>query len=332
MAVTAETLHAPPAAALREVPCLALVVPCYDEAEGLDAVIAEVQQRLGDWIRRGVIRSSSFACFVDDGSTDGTWEVIARHAAGGGAVRGIKLSRNFGHQAAVLAGLLRAGRAADCAVSIDADLQQDIGAVERFVEGYRRGAEVVLGVRRDRGTDGLAKRWTGEAFYWLMRRAGARIVRNHADFRLVSRKVIEALDQYQESNLFLRGLIHELGFRTAEVVFDVHERRTGRSKYGWPRMLGLALSGITSFSAFPLRVVAVLGFAITVLSFFMAGYVLFAKLFSGAAVPGWASTVLPLYLLGGVQMLSLGVVGEYVGRVYLETKRRPRFLVEDETA
>lgn len=314
----------------REAPRLALVVPCYHEEDGLAATIAELGRRRAEWVARGVVRPDSFAVFVDDGSGDATWAIIAAHASERPWMRGVRLSRNFGHQAAVLAGLMKAAQDADCAVSIDADLQQDVGAVEAFVERYRAGADVVLGIRRDRSTDGLAKRWTAEGFYWLMRHAGVKIVRNHADYRLLSRKVIRALEQYPESNLFLRGLVHHLGFRTAEVTFDVRDRQLGTSKYGVRKMLSLALSGITSFSAAPLRMVAAVGTALTVASFGMAGYVLYQRLFSDAAVPGWASTVLPIYLIGGVQLLCLGVVGEYVGRIYLEAKRRPRFLVDDE--
>ena len=314
---------------LREPPRLALVVPCFDEEEGIAEVAREIDARLADWVSRGVVAPGSFVCYVDDGSGDGTWELLAERVRRGGAARAVKLSRNFGHQAAVLAGLLRAGEDADCVVSIDADLQQDIGAVEAFVDRYRRGAEVVFGVRRDRSADGRLKRWTGEAFYWLMRRSGVKIVRNHADYRLLSRKAIRALAQYDERNLFLRGLVHELGFRTAEVVFDVRERRAGSSKYDLGRMVSLAVSGITSFSAVPLRLVAGMGFLVTLVSFAMIAYVLLAKL-TGDTVPGWASTVVPIYFIGGVQLLSVGVVGEYVGRVYLEVKRRPTFLVEEE--
>lgn len=316
---------------VREPPLLALVLPCFDEAEGLPDVFREIEERLADWTRRGVIRPGSFACFVDDGSSDETWDLIAAQAARSRSIRGVKLSRNFGHQAAVLAGLLRAGEDADAVISVDADLQQDIAAVEAFVASYRAGADVVFGVRRDRRTDGLLKRWTGEAFYWLMRRSGVKVLRNHADYRLMSRKVVRALAQYEESNLFLRGLVHELGFRTAEVMFDVRERRAGSSKYGLAKMMGLALNGITSFSVFPLRVVALVGVLLMLVSFVMIGYALAMRLWFGGTVAGWASTVIPIYFIGGVQLLSLGVVGEYVGRVYLEAKRRPRFLVEEET-
>ncbi len=315
---------------VRETPRLALVVPCFDEEEGLADVVREIEERLADWMRRGVIQAGSFACFVDDGSTDRTWEIIAAGAARSPSLCGIKLSRNFGHQAAVLAGLLRAGPDADCVISIDADLQQDIAAVEAFVDRYRKGADVVFGIRRDRDTDGVAKRWTGEAFYWVMRRLGVKIVRNHADYRLLSRKVVRALDQYEESNLFLRGLIHELGFKTAEVAFDVRDRRAGSSRYGIARMVGLALSGITSFSALPLRAAALIGACVTLASFGMIGYVLYERLFTGNTIPGWASTLVPIYFIGGVQLVCLGVVGEYVGRIYLEAKRRPRFLVDEE--
>jgi len=314
----------------RDVPRLALVVPCYNESAGLRDAIVTIQESLRNWAALGIVKGDSFACFVDDGSTDGTWTIIKEACFSTKEIRGIKLSRNFGHQSAVLAGLLRLGPMTDCAVSIDADLQQDINAVVNFVNRYRDGVDIVLGVRRNRKSDRIVKRVTAEFFYWIMVRMGVTIVRNHADFRLLSRKVIEAMSLYPEANLFLRGLVHELGFRTEQVPFDVKERTTGQSKYSVRKMLSLAFNGVTSFSAFPLRLVAYLGGLVTLVSFGMAAYVLFQKIFSNSVIPGWASTVLPIYVLGGIQLLCMGVVGEYVGRVYMESKRRPRFLVEDE--
>jgi glycosyltransferase involved in cell wall biosynthesis len=244
-------------------------------------------------------------------------------------VRGLKLSRNFGHQNALLAGLLKAKGQADCVISIDADLQQDEGAIPEFIDKYNEGFDIVFGVREDRRSDGVAKKATALVFYRLMNLMGVRIIRNHADYRLVSNRVLETLAGYGEVNLFLRGIFPSLGFRSAQVVHDVRERFAGESKYSMRKMLSFALDGITSFSVMPMRVVALVGVLIFFFSLGMSGYVLLAKLLGGA-VTGWASTVLPIYFIGGIQLISLGVIGEYVGKIYMEAKRRPRFIVEEE--
>jgi len=311
-------------------PLLALVVPCYNEEDILQQTRDRLVACLVEAAQSGIISAESYICFVDDGSTDATWTLIRSFCASSNRVRGIKLSRNFGHQLALLAGLLRVKDNCDCSVSIDADLQQDERVIPEFIDAYRKGADIVSGVRRDRATDGAVKRFTAEAFYRLMSMLGITIIRNHADYRLLSRRALIALAQFHESNIFLRGLVHYIGFNKATVYFDVKDRQAGESKYTFRKMLSFALTGITSFTVAPLRVIAVIGIVFTAVSVVMSGYVLVRRFFFSDVVPGWASTVLPIYLLGGIQLLAIGVIGEYVGRAYLETKSRPRYIVEDD--
>lgn len=314
----------------RSLPTLALVLPCFNEREVLHDTIARVRSLIADLIDRAKVSQESFACFVDDGSSDETWSIISWHAARETRIAGLRLTRNFGHQSAVLAGLFKTFPVADCIISIDADLQQDPSAIETFVASYVAGADIVLGIRNDRGSDSFGKMFTAEAFYTLMKVMGVKLTRNHADYRLMSKRAAEALTHYGESNLFLRGLIHHLGFKVDYVYFDVFERRAGKSKYNLVKMLRLAIDGITSFSIVPLRCIGLLGLVVLVVSVVMGFYILVVALGTENAVPGWASTVLPIYLLSGMQLLSIGVLGEYVGKIYLETKRRPRFLIAEE--
>ena len=279
----------------------------------------------------GEISAESYILFVDDGSRDRTWEAISAAHDDNPAVRGLKLSRNFGHQAALCAGLEWCATRCDCAISIDADLQQDEAAMSRFIAEYRQGCEIVYGVRTSRDTDTAFKACTARAFYWLMLFQGVPVIPNHADYRLLSAKALGVLGQFTEGNLFLRGVIvQEIGLRSAIVHFDVRERAAGTTKYSLTKMLSFALNGITAFSVSPLRIVFWLGTTFTAVSMLMAAYVLLQALILGHALPGWASTVLPIYVLGGVQLISIGVIGEYVGRIYKEVKRRPRFIVEEE--
>lgn len=310
-------------------PRLAIVVPCYNE----EAVLPETARRLAlllDALRcEGEIAADSGVYFVDDGSSDRSWELIEAFARADAALHGIKLSRNCGHQNALLAGLLQAP--GDVLVSIDADLQDDPQAIRAMLAAHRDGAEVVYGVRRSRRADSWFKRATAEGYYRLLGALGVDVVFNHADYRLLSRRCVQALSAYGETNLFLRGIVPRLGFRQAVVGYDRCERFAGRSKYPLARMLALAWQGVTSFSAAPLRAITLLGLLVSMASFAGALWVLWARLVDGHTLPGWASIGLPVFFLGGVQLLSLGVIGEYIAKIYLETKGRPRYVVEKST-
>lgn len=311
----------------RNKPCrLTIVVPCYNEEE----VLPETARRLTDLKERlmtdGRITADSRVLFVDDGSRDRTWSLIEDLAQSDPGLGGVKLSRNRGHQNALLAGLFSA--AGDVVVSVDADLQDDIEVVRDMLDHYRAGADVVYGVRKDRSSDRLFKRLTAKAFYRLMDLLGVESVYNHADFRLMSRRAVEAAKEFREVNLFLRGIVPLIGFKSSIVYYTRSERYAGESKYPLRRMLGLALNAITSFSVVPLRLITLTGFVVFSLSIAMVGWTLWIRFFSSEAVPGWASTLIPIYFLGGIQILSIGIIGEYLGKVYQETKARPRYIIE----
>lgn len=305
---------------------LSIVIPCYNEEE----VLAETTRRMSALLERleseGRISAESAVWFVDDGSRDETWQIIERIAASDRHVHGLKLSRNCGHQNALLAGLLSVP--GDVTISIDADLQDDLDVMEKMLEAHRDGAEIVYGVRRSRNTDTFFKRQTAEVYYRILRVMGVDVVFNHADYRLMGRRSIEALRQFEEVNLFLRGLIPQLGFRSASIYYDRAERFAGVSKYPLGKMLAFAWQGVTSFSAVPLRIITSMGWIVSLASFIFGMWALVTKLFTENALPGWASTVLPIYFLGGIQLLCIGIIGEYVAKMYLETKRRPRYLIE----
>lgn len=313
-----------------EAPLVAVVVPCFNEEAVVDATASRLTEVLRCLMGEGVIAHGSFLCFVDDGSRDGTWSRIDRLHRNLSHIKGLRLSRNFGHQNALLAGLIKVKDRCECAITIDADLQHDEQAIALFVEKYRAGADLVFGVRKDRCGDPIFKKIASLAFYNLMRVLGGNVVKNHADFRLVGRKALDALAFYGEANLFLRGIFATMGFRVEYVAFDVKDRLAGDSKYSLGKMISLALNGITSFSVVPLRIVSLVGCVLFVVSVGMSGYILYVAIIQQKAVPGWASTVLPLYLLGGVQLLSIGLIGEYLGRVYAEVKGRPRYIVDAE--
>lgn len=306
---------------------LAIVMPCFDE----EAVLPETVERLAALraalLSAALIHEASEVYLVDDGSRDATWELIETAARVFPWVRGIKLSRNRGHQHALLAGLLTAE--GDAVVSLDADLQDDLGAVADMLRAHAGGAEIVYGVRSERSSDTAMKRWTAEGYYRLLRWCGVDVVFNHADYRLLGRRALTALAEFGEVNLFLRGLIPLLGFRSAVVTYARRARFAGTSKYPLRKMLTLAWNGITSLSAVPLRWVTALGSIVSVLSFGLAAWAMVVRLiYPLDVVWGWASTVIPLMFLGGVQLLGIGVIGEYVGKVYLEVKRRPRYVIE----
>lgn len=305
---------------------LAVVLPCYNERE----VLPETNLRLLAVLTRlhldGLIDARSSLHYIDDGSTDGTWAIIAGLAAADARVKGLKLSRNCGHQAAVLAGMLTVE--GDAIVSIDADLQDDVNVIEGMVREFIDGAEVVYGVRDSRASDTAFKRRTALIYYGLMQKMGVELVHNHADFRLLGRRAIEALRQYGEVNMFLRGIVPMIGYRAAVVKYDRAERFAGVSKYPLRKMLALAIEGVTSVSIVPLRMITVFGFLISGFSFAMILFILYGALVMRAVIPGWASSVVPIYFLGGIQLLSIGILGEYIAKIYLETKRRPRYFIE----
>jgi glycosyltransferase involved in cell wall biosynthesis len=310
-----------------ERPAVSFVVPCHNEelvVEATTLALLELIEQQRDIGRCGL---GSLVLLVDDGSSDRTWALIEqlaqRHP---GQVAGLRLSRNVGHQHALLAGLTTAP--GDVLISIDADLQDDLSVIPQMLDYYQQGNDIVYGVRALRATDTRLKRMTAAGFYRLMRRLGVDVIDNHADYRLMSRRAVEILRQYDEVNLFLRGIVRLIGLRSAQVNYDRRERTAGATKYSLSRMMGLAIDGITSFSAVPLRVISVLGLLTSLLALAISIWVLVVALTNPSAVPGWASTVLPITFIGGVQILSIGVLGEYIGKIYMETKRRPRFIVD----
>ena len=306
---------------------LAMVIPCYDEQEVLPETVERLAALRGRLLSQGLIREESTVHLVDDGSRDATWGLIEAAARVFPWMHGIKLSRNHGHQRALLAGLLTVE--GDVVISVDADLQDDLDAVPEMLRRHAQGAEIVYGVRTSRKVDSFLKRWTAESYYRLLRWFGIDVTFNHADYRLLGRRALRALADFGEVNLFLRGLVPLLGFATAVVPYERRERFAGESKYPLRKMLSLAWDGITSLSSVPLRWVTKLGALISILSFLLAGAALVVRLVApGHVVVGWASTVVPLVFLGGVQLLGIGVLGEYIGKVYLEVKRRPRFVIE----
>lgn len=305
---------------------LGIVVPCYNE----EAVLRETARRIGLLMARlidnGKISVNSAVYFVDDGSRDATWAIIEELAATRPHVAGIKLAHNRGHQNALIAGLFTAQ--GDVLVSVDADLQDDIEVIETMLDEHAQGAQVVYGVRKRRDTDSVFKRVTARTFYRLIAVMGAETIPDHADFRLMSRTAIEALQQFREVNLFLRGMVPLVGFQSAIVHYDRNERFAGESKYPLPKMVALALDAITSFSVTPLRFITLMGFIVSGLAISMTGWSLWIKFFTDRALPGWTSIAVPLSFLSGIQLLCLGIIGEYLGKIYQETKARPRYIVE----
>jgi glycosyltransferase involved in cell wall biosynthesis len=306
-----------------------LVVPCYNEEEVLPETHRQLSQLMESMCRSGKISAHSKIYYVDDGSHDGTWNQVAALCRADPRVAAIRLSRNFGHQSALLAGLYSSR--GDAVITIDADLQDDISVVPEMIEHFLRGHDVVFGVRRGRATDSVFKRNSALLYYGLLRLMGVQIVPNHADYRLLGQRAIGALKEYTEVNLFLRGIVPLIGFNASSVYYDRKERMAGESKYNLAKMFRLALDGITSFSAVPLRVVSFMGMLIFLISLGMAGWVFWVRLFTSRAIPGWASSVIPIYFLGGIQLLCLGVIGEYLAKGYIETKRRPRYLIAEMT-
>ena len=307
---------------------LYIVVPCYKEQEVLPETSRRLKEKVLALRAQGKISDKSRIMFVNDGSSDNTWPIISQlHEQEPDIFSGVNLSRNRGHQNALLAGLLTAVNYADMIISMDADLQDDINAVDAMVDHYHEGYEVVYGVRSKRDTDTFFKRFTAEGFYKVMKALGVDIVFNHADYRLMSRRAVEGLAQFGEVNLFLRGIVPQIGYKWTTVTYERAERFAGESKYPLKKMLAFAADGITSFSVKPIRMVLSLGVVVFLVSLVMLLYALVAKL-TGHTSAGWTSLMGSIWLIGGIQLLSLGVVGEYVGKIYKETKHRPRFIIE----
>lgn len=306
---------------------LYIVVPCYKEEEVLPETARQLKAKMESLIAQDKISANSRVMFVNDGSKDRTWEIIAELHGQDPLFSGVNLSRNRGHQNALLAGLMTAMNFADMVISMDADLQDDVNAVDAMVDAYHNGFDVVYGVRSARRTDTFFKRFTAESFYKLMKALGVDIVFNHADYRLMSRRALEGLSEFGEVNLFLRGIVPQIGYPWTTVEYERAERFAGESKYPLKKMLSFAFDGITSFSVKPMRMILVLGAAVFIISILMLLWALIAHLI-GHSVSGWTSLMGSLWLIGGIQLLSLGVIGEYIGKIYSETKRRPRFLIE----
>ena len=306
---------------------LYIVVPCYNEEDVLPESCRRLNEVLGNLVSRGSATSESRILFVNDGSKDSTWELIQRYHAGEETVCGVNLAANAGHQNALMAGLETALPHADAIVTIDADLQDDVTAIGLMVDKFREGCDIVYGVRRERKTDSWFKRTTALAFYKVMRKLGVKSVYNHADFRLMSRRAAEQLLSYRERNLFLRGIVPLIGYRTDKVYYDRDKRFAGESKYPLGKMIGFAADGITSFSIKPIRALMLLGAIFIVISLGILIYALTA-LFTHTTVSGWTSLILSLWFIGGCILVGLGIVGEYIGKIYLEVKDRPRYNIE----
>lgn len=311
----------------REIPILYLVVPCYNEEEVVEKTASVMKEKLERLERENKVKKGSRIMFVNDGSKDATLRLLHEIAAKDGIFSVVSLAGNYGHQSAILAGMMTARAHADVVVTIDADLQQDIEALDLFLEKYMAGCEVVYGVRNDRHSDGVFKKATATAYYRFMHLLGSRVITNHADYRLLSKKALDALSEYQETNLFLRGLIPTMGFSSDVVYFDVKAREAGHSKYTLSKMLTLAMDGITSMSVRPLRLIGGLGFLVFLFSMVMC-VISLVDWARGNNVPGYTTTLIVSLLIGGITLLSLGIIGEYIGKIYMETKHRPRYIID----
>ena len=307
------------------IPSLAIVVPCHNEKEAFPRCLATLGDILNGLIAENKIADNSYLLFVDDGSRDNTWQLIEESTVSLSYVKGIKLSRNCGHQRALMAGLSVAD--ADISISIDADLQDDTRCIAQMVEKYMQGSDIVYGVRDDRSSDSAFKRGTANSFYKFMSVMGVNQVENHADYRLLSRRALQSLLQFKEQNIYIRGMIPLIGFASDNVYYSRNERLEGESKYPLKKMLALAIEGITSLTVTPLRLIAVLGLLTFLLALIISIYTLVQKA-QGNAIEGWTSVMISIFFLGGTQLLCLGVIGEYIGKIYLETKGRPKFIIE----
>ena len=313
---------------MNKCPILYLVIPCYNEEEVLNITTNELTKKMNDLIKKKNISKDSKVLYVNDGSKDNTWNIIKEINKKNKLFQGLKLSRNRGHQNALLSGLMYVKDLCDISISMDADLQDDINAIDEMVKEYKNGSEIVFGVRSARKKDTFFKRFTAQTYYKLLASLGVNIVYNHADYRLMSKKALESLSEYNEVNLFLRGIIPELGYKTSTVYYERNKRVAGTSKYPLKKMIKLAIDGITSFSIKPLKMITNLGFIMGFISLCILIYSLVRKL-TGNTVTGWTFTVVSIWLVSAIQMVSLGIVGEYIGKIYSETKRRPRYIIEE---
>ncbi len=311
-------------------PILYIVIPCFNEQEVLLVTAPEFAAELGGLISDGLVSDKSRIMFVDDGSRDNTWQIISKLAAENSIFCGIKQSRNRGHQNALLAGLMDAKEVCDITVSVDCDGQDDISAIREMVKQYLNGCEVVYGVRSSRKTDSFFKRFTAQGFYKFMSLMGAETVYNHADYRLISSRVLNELETFKEVNLFLRGMVPLVGFKSTSVYYERSRRKAGKSHYPFRKMLSFAIDGITSFSIKPLRFITLLGFLFSFLSFVGIVWSVINRLMDNTNT-GWASIMCAIFLIGGIQLICLGIIGEYIGKIYLEAKARPRYIISERT-
>ncbi|MGN8843169.1 glycosyltransferase family 2 protein [Niallia sp. Sow4_A1] len=306
---------------------LTIAVPCFNEEEVFDKTMGNLRVVLGGLMEENLISEQSQLLFIDDGSKDTTWEKIENATLLDPLVSGIKLSRNFGHQRALLAGLEEAVKFSDCVISIDADLQDDTGVIREFIIEYLKGNEIVYGVRSKREIDTFFKRNTAQGFYRLMEKMGLSLVYNHADYRLLSKRAIEEMLKFKETNLFLRGIVPLLGFKSTKIYYERKARAAGESKYPFRKMIAFALDGITSFSVKPIRLITMLGFLFSVISVFTGVYAIVQKIMNHTE-SGWTSLMISVWLLGGLMLMSIGLIGEYIGKIYEEVKQRPRYIIE----
>lgn len=316
-----------------KLPILYLVIPCYNEGGSaqescLELMAPRFLEKIDSLINSNIISDNSKILFVNDGSSDNTWEIIKKLVRSNPHFMGISLSRNYGHQSALFAGLMEARDNCDICVSLDCDGQDDINAIDQMVNAYNEGADVVYGVRSSRNSDNAFKRITAESFYKILEKLGANVVFNHADYRLLSSHVIESLSEFTETNLYLRGLVPLVGYQSATVEYERHERESGKSHYPLKKMISFALDGITSLSIKPIRIITGIGILFSLLSLVAIIWAIVATAL-GQAVAGWASTICVVGLIGGLQLLCLGVIGEYIGKIYLEVKRRPRYIISE---
>ncbi len=311
---------------------LALVIPCFNEEEVIETTVKRLFEVLDDLSNRDVISTDSFIYLVNDGSSDSTWDIIRKiHDEYPTKLKALNFTRNFGNQRAILAGLLEVRKYdIDCCITLDADLQQDENKIEEFVEKYKEGAHIVCGIRNNRKTDGFLKKHSAMAFYKVMNLLGVKIKPNHSDYRLTSKEVLNILSEYREVNLFLRGIFYEFGYKTDYVFFDVKPRFAGVSKFSAWDLFSLAAKGITSFSVVPLRTVTFIGLLMSFISFILGLNVIWEKYHNSYTLPGWTTLVVAITFIGGIQILSIGVIGEYLGQLFQEVKSRPRYIVETE--
>ena len=308
---------------------LYIVIPCYNEEDVLPITSKKIKEKVSNLIKKKKIDNNSKILFIDDGSKDNTWKLIEKLCKKNKIYKGIKLTRNKGHQNALLAGMKTAHKYADIIISMDADLQDDINAIDNMIEENYKGSEIVYGVRSSRKKDTWFKKTTAQTYYKFMKRIGVELIYNHADYRLLSKKALESLFEYNEVNIFLRGIIPQIGYKTSIVYYERNERIAGESKYPLKKMINFAIDGITSFSIKPLKIITILGTLISFFSFLIMIYSLIVK-YTGHTVAGWTFIIISIWLIGGIQMLFLGIIGEYIGKIYSESKNRPKYFIEEE--